>query len=367
MGLVKFKTGTAAGFKGLADKDAETLYFLSDTHQIYKGANLFTKSYEVVSVAPSPETAKENTLYVVQAEKKMYQYDGSNVNVVFDANDILGDTVVDKGTNGVTSGAIYTFVMGEINKLTGGTTDAFVTSIEADGENIGSFIVSNGEKKTTVTLAGLAKTPSYDPETRKITMPSVGGEDVVINLGKDMVVKSGSYDPVAKNIILVLTDDSEVTIPAGDLVDVYTSGSVAGDAVKITVSENNEISASLVVDTNAGFSIGADGKLTIDLSKYALATELEAVDDRVSAIETAINDTESGLSKQIADNKAAIATNAQAIIDNLASAKSYTDTEIGKAKTALEGAYAAADTKVLGDAKTYTDGAINTALTWLTI
>ena len=44
MAEVKFNYGTKANFEALEAKDNDTLYFLTDTLQIFKGAVEYTKS-----------------------------------------------------------------------------------------------------------------------------------------------------------------------------------------------------------------------------------------------------------------------------------------------------------------------------------
>lgn len=74
-----------------------------------------------------------------------------------------------------------------------------------------------------------------------------GGEIVgaSINIPKDMVVKSGSV--VDGDIVLVLNDEAntEIVIPADTLIEYVTSGSVAGDMVVISVSDDHKVTASI--------------------------------------------------------------------------------------------------------------------------
>lgn len=78
-----------------------------------------------------------------------------------------------------------------------------------------------------------------------------GGEIVgaSINIPKDMVVKSGSV--VDGDIVLVLNDEenTEIVIPADSLIEYVTSGSVAGDMVVISVSDDHKVTASITDGT----------------------------------------------------------------------------------------------------------------------
>lgn len=67
--LVKFATGSSENYKSLATKDDNTLYFLNDTLQLYKGSEIYCKSYKTVDSLPA--TGAENTLYIVKSSKKL--------------------------------------------------------------------------------------------------------------------------------------------------------------------------------------------------------------------------------------------------------------------------------------------------------
>lgn len=64
MSQVKFVAATLAGYQGLENKDANTLYFVEEEQRIYKGNIPYSGGiYEKVSVLPTQ--GKVNTLYIV--------------------------------------------------------------------------------------------------------------------------------------------------------------------------------------------------------------------------------------------------------------------------------------------------------------
>lgn len=66
-----------------------------------------------------------------------------------------------------------------------------------------------------------------------------------INIPKDLVVKSGSV--VGDEIVLVLndSDNTEIKIPVGSLIEYVTSGSATGDMVVVTVSDDHKVTAAI--------------------------------------------------------------------------------------------------------------------------
>lgn len=285
--VVKFATGLSTSFANLETKDNDTLYFLSDTKQIYKGADLFIQSYRTVLTKPST-AGIEGVLYVAKNDNKMYIYDAAAATYVevFDAAipapvAEIGETT--SATDYVSTSAVTTYVAAKIAEVTGGSTDAFVTKIEnKENGDIGELVVFNGTKETplTVKMTGVALKPSYDAETRKITMPVQGDEDVVIELGKEMVVSSGSYNAETQDIELVLSSGETVKVPVGDLVDTYTGGTATDSAITVDVSEGNVITATLSLDSD---SLKVEnGTLKADFSTLALKSELESLEAAIT-------------------------------------------------------------------------------------
>lgn len=144
--------------------------------------------------------------------------------------------------------------------------DSGVRKVEAgsvaDKIKVTSANATTGALTSTEILvgAGSVKNPTYDADTRKITLPILQADgttsDLAINLGKDMVVTSGTYNTDTQNIELTLTDGSMVKIAAGDLVDIYTGE--ATQTATVTVSDDNKISVDVKVSTDSKNMVKVD-------------------------------------------------------------------------------------------------------------
>ena len=244
--------------------------------------------------------------------------------------------------------------------------------------------------------AGNVKNPTYDADTRKITLPTLQADgttqDLVINLGKDMVVTSGTYNTETRDIELTITDGSVIKIAAGDLIDVYTGAETS--SATVTVSDDNKISVAvriasaekvadnvLKVDaTDGGLYVSeADFTATKELITNGNSTTLQSAKDytdeqigqettnRTSAIEAAINnvrdDVNATMNLTVTDAKEELRAEYIAA-DNmiLENANSNTDKKIGDEVTARDAAIAAA----LQTAKEYADqSAAAVGTTWV--
>lgn len=284
--------GTQAAYEALQTKDDTKLYFCTDSGKIYKGSTDFSNS--VVYAASKPEKPVVGKVYVLSDTNTVEVYNGTAWTVV---SYPTVTTLSASSTNVqvASAKAVFDFVTSKISAVTGGS--AIVTAVTAGATGSGSFTYTTGDKKShTVTLNGLAKTPTWDTTTRKLTIPVVGGDDVVVEIGKDIFVDpegDNSYHADTQEIWLTLNDAKKtvIKIPAAGLVDVYTGGNT--QSIKVAVSDGKVITANVVVRpdvttednkfTNA-LKVGTTG-LYVDLSAYATTASVNSVK---SALETSI-------------------------------------------------------------------------------
>ena len=77
MAEVKFNYGTKANFEALEAKDNDTLYFLTDTLQIFKGAVEYTKSCKLVSTLPGSGQV-QGVVYVRTSDFTLHVFNGTS-------------------------------------------------------------------------------------------------------------------------------------------------------------------------------------------------------------------------------------------------------------------------------------------------
>ena len=364
---VKFVYGSSTAFAGLEQKDAGTLYFLTDTLQIFKGSDEYTKSVKIVSEFPASGQV-QGVLYVNTTAMRAAVWNGSGWNYLTKdyATSIPNSGATDDTVP--TTKAVADYVTNKIADVVGGV-GTFVTEVTYTPAS-GTLSVAKGAEPTNTVLTGVAHNPSYEPTTRKITIPVFGGENIVINLGKDAVVDSGSYNAESQTIELVLTSGDPVSIPVGDLVDIYTG--VATATATTSVSGDNQISVNVKVSTTPNNQLTTDGNGLFVLKPDTYTT---------SEIDGKFEDATEALEAHTGNNTIHItgeertAWNAKATVDQVNTAKSEaistaaTDATT-KANNAQSAAIEAAATdatskanQALTDAKAYTD----TALTWAEI
>ena len=289
-----------------------------------------------------------------------------------------------------------------------GNLSAIQAAITAEQLKAGDIIITKDQGNELVLIerdgsqvvvgVGTVKNPSYDAETRTITLPVKQADgttqDFVINLGKDNVVTSGVYNAETGDIELTLVSGDVIKVPATALVDVYTGD--ATNTVVVSVSEDNVITAQAKLSTVTGNLLKADenGLYVVEAdftaTKQLIADEATARDAAIAtavgneatardaaiataggneatardaAIATAVGNEatargtaiEEAIAAEVEARDAAIAT---AKGEAEATAKGYTDEKLGEEATARDAAIATA----VGNEATARDAAIATAV-----
>lgn len=387
MALVKFYEGTLAAYKALATKEANALYYITDSNPplMYKGDKLYTQNWIAVDALPETGNAIQGVLYLNKADKALYSFNGTS----FDQLTAKVTTTVTQGSTDIpTAGAVQTAIAQAIEGVTGGS--ALIDSITAGAADAQIVVHQAGGSTENVTVPGVVVNPTYDAGTRTIVLNKSTGDPLTIALGKDMVVKSGTYNDETHNIELTLTDDSVVYVPAQDLVDVYTGGSTG--TATVAVSAGNEITATVKVATAGEEEVNdlvarADG-LFVDVTTKINTLHTTITGETGAAIDAAIDallpegteegdtlkDVLTGLQTDLTALEGRVGTletqmgTANGNITDLQGRMTTAEGEIDQAQTDIDAAEAAIAT-LNGDEETVgsVKNTVETYLTWGTI
>jgi hypothetical protein len=275
MANVLFKVGTRAQFDAIVTKSETTLYWLSDTQQLYKGDVLFgvgrEASADAAGLLSAADYQKLQDLIVT----------GGTINLT----PVDSSIVITEAENGVKSigVAISTQEGNALQAVEGGL---FVPTVVAPEYAI--------EKQAT---ADEGYAVSY--KLKKTVGEEVSYVGDVINIPKDMVLKSATLETVTEAgkpyadavvgdpyIHMVFSDAaaSDIYVPVKGLVDTYT----AGDGITIV---DNVISVKIADDAHG--LVAVDGALTINLatteSDGAMSAADKAALDALIALKIAEN------------------------------------------------------------------------------
>lgn len=295
--------GTQAEYEALATKNPNLLYF-TDAGKLYKGDLDITNQF--ISVATVPATGVAGKIYLETSTDQVKAYIGNAWKVI--SYPIDTDFVGEAGDNAhvPTTKAVVDYVEDAISDMAGSAN--VIKSISQKTNKgapvVGTFTYTKGDDTDVdVQLSGVSGTPTWNAETRVLTIPVVGGNAVEVNIGKDMFIDptaDNGYNPTTNTIDIYLndgtetTDPTKVSIPVDSLVEDYVGEDTA--SIDLSIDENHKVTASLKLSatTNSALSIAADG-LKLDLSAYATTATVDQrftnVENRVTTLEGTMNST----------------------------------------------------------------------------
>ena len=242
-----------ADYAALAEKNAEGLYFIKDTGEIYLGEQSYTQSVIFYGTGTTPEARPDKgafgKLYIDITTLQGFVWNGTEYKEVIKKV----ETAVDANTdNPVSAKAVKTYV----DNLVGTGTADCIKTVAWDETNVQLKVTKKDDSIVNVPLTKIATVLEYDGGTGNLTLKDHAGSQLSqVNIPLDNFVKSGKYDSVTKEIVLTMQNANEVRIPAAALVDVYTGTTTNSGTV--TVSPENQISFDIKLDPSP------DNKLTV--------------------------------------------------------------------------------------------------------
>lgn len=159
----------------------------------------------------------------------------------------------------------------ELNELTV-TVNQKVQEVFVDGD--GNLNVKINEQVAKTLVDGLISSFTFDGNTGDIVIGLKGNKSLSVNIGKDNFVSSGYYDSTTNDIVLVMTNGSEIRIPASGLINTYVGGetnSIKVDIDGYTVYADVKISKNVdncIIEKSDGLYVAPT-----DLSEYKTKTE----------------------------------------------------------------------------------------------
>lgn len=344
MSQVKFVAATLAGYQGLENKDANTLYFVEEEQRIYKGNTPYSGGiYEKVSALPTQ--GKINTLYIVGDN-------GDNV-AYWDGTKYI--TVVKPTTVTADLSALTQRVTAAENNIS--TANGKLTVIQGEGE--GSIKKAAADAKQSAITASAADATSKankaltdakaDSATKKTEAIEAAAAETTKQVGAAKTALQAEIDKKA---------NKATTLAGYGIVDAYTKEE-ANTAISSAVANAHHLKREIVKTLPAVGSANEDtiymvpdgGDSTAAGSNKSVYTEYMLINGAFERIGTSDADlsnyfTKDQVTSAINTAKGEAATDAQSKAD--------------AAKTAAVAA-AAADAKTKANtaeknAKAYADG-----------
>lgn len=294
--VLKFKYGLSTKFSTITP-DTNSIYFLTDTKQLFVGDVEYTRPVKHGAALPSG-FAPENSIFVKEngTEREIYySKDGASWEKIGLSSSDLNDLETRLGTiEGKVSSwdaKVDSVKAGDKSVTVAGTAKAptVAVAISEDADNA-LALAADGLKVVVPAAAeySLIKDKSAGEFAAVYHLTKNGtNTGVAINIPKDMVVKSGTVETNPEGqtagtyLVLTLANATEdkIYIPVDSLIEYVTSGSKTGDMIVVDVSDDHKVTATIT-----------DGTVTLAKLEKAVQTKINQAHTHANkAILDAIN------------------------------------------------------------------------------
>lgn len=256
---VKFAKGSLAGYTGLAVKESDTIYFITDTGALYLGSTKISDMAQLTAletlVGTIPESVTDVTTFAAWIQKVATS--------VADLDKSLADVAKSGKATDVT-------IADAAGNLAATNVEDAITELVTKINGVGTAGAVTVVKSTEV--EGVAARYTF----------SQGGQAIpnaVIDIPKDMVVESGTVitNPEGKpegtylKLVIANKTEDEIWIPVDTLIEYVTSGSQAGDMVFITIDPTtHKVTAEITDGSITKAKLDADVKASLGKADTAV-------------------------------------------------------------------------------------------------
>lgn len=359
MSQVKFVAATIAGYQGLENKDANTLYFVEEEQRIYKGNTPYSGGiYEKVSALPTQ--GKINTLYIVGDN-------GDNV-AYWDGTKYI--TVVKPTTVAADLSALTQRVTTAENNIS--AADGKLTVIQGEGEGSIKKAAADAQAAA-IAAAATDATSKADKALEDAKADSATKKTEAIEAAAAETTKQVTAAKTELQANIDKKADKAATLAGYGIADAYTKDE-ANTAIAAAVANAHHLKREIVsvlpevseANEDTIYMVPDAGNTDTAGSNKSVYTEYMLVNGAFERIGTSDVDlsnyfTKDQVTDAISTAKGEAATDAQTKAD--AAKAAAIATAAADATTKADAAQAAAITeagkkadKALEDAKAYSDG-----------
>lgn len=352
--LVKFVQGTATEFLGLAVKDSNTLYFITDEQRIYKGDTPFSGGIFTTTTS-YPASGEVNTLYVNTVDGSVKYWNGQSY------QEVVKPTATSFSDSGddlhlPTTKAVVDYVTTQIQDMDLSAVTNRIDTLESKMNTVqgtGEGSISKALEDAKDYADSLA--PNYAAASHTHTLSEI--TDAGDLAGKDQVAESDLETTLASK--LNNKADKATTLTGYGITDAYTKGEV-DSAINTAVANADHLKREIVealpdagsADENTIYMVPQDGTIEDPGTSASHYNEYMLINGAFELIGTsAVDLTDYATKSYVDDAKSEAISTAGTNADSKISAKVG---EIGD-KTVKQ--YVdEQDATTLQSAKTYADG-----------
>ena len=275
MANVSFKYGSYDSYKALAVKSADTLYFTTDTLQIFKGDKEYTKSCQLVTALPESGQV-QGVVYIRSTDMTLHIYNGTSYTQLNKAA-ITAITEAATDDNVPTAKAVADYVTAKIADVSADNSKA-IKSLKVNGNTVNFY--TNAEMSGDAAFSLDFPTEMFLDQTKTTfvakfkfaedtypgaTDPKLDGKPVMV-----LAVKGENPDSCTYSFLDMAA-----------LVDTYKAKTEGKDASTTIEIAGYEIEVKVNISSEAGnvLSLKDNGLYVDSYSKAAIDEKVKTVSD----------------------------------------------------------------------------------------
>lgn len=247
--LIKMGQGTYSNYAALSSKDQYQVYFTTDTHQIFVGADEYTKSTKIASAAPVDGTTQGEVgaLYAYNGALYLCSGSGTTWTRVANINDTAGTvTSIEAGegletasgeaitATGTIKHAVPTGATTVVNPLAANQNAEFGGTVTIQGVATDKFGHVTAATTSTITMPNETPVTIASPTTAASTLTPGASFEVVTGLAMASGSGATDHDLVPTTTTFTLPSDVNTT---------YTISSDTEGVVTLTGSDASSSTA----------------------------------------------------------------------------------------------------------------------------
>ena len=287
--------------------DANTLYFFTDTKEIYLGSQLYTGDFSelagdvtaletwqaTIDAWKNGDNGAENRLATLETAFDTYLDEIQNQDVLKDitASQVAAWDAAEANATAVANQKVASVTAADNSITIGGTSTAPTVAVKLNAAADNAIqLTETGLKVSipegadyTIALNALGADSDY-AQRYELKQGPVGSQSTIgqINIPKDMVVESGSVVTLAEpdqaghaagtyvKLILANAAEDEIWIAVDSLIEYVTSGSSVGDMVVVDIDAQHRVTASITNGTITKAKLDSGVQASLDLADSAL-------------------------------------------------------------------------------------------------
>lgn len=195
----------------------DSVFFITDTKELYVEDKLYGESFIIVNDL-NIDNPSIDTMYLNMSDNAIYIYTGLVFKLVIEPYSVVQE-FDPTSTFAISGSALIQYLTDNPIIFTQNT----ISNLEYDQESYSIIFTRKDDSKHSLKLNKILANVLYDDITNTLSFKDADDTSISDISLIDKYVVSGKYDTVNKTLVFTLKDNTTVSIPATDLINIYSA------------------------------------------------------------------------------------------------------------------------------------------------